>query len=147
MSGSINRDAVSPTERSIVGPLNRGYNRLSLAANARPENCMNCRSCHARLQFNDNYCRKCGAAVDIVDVEVIRTSQSRQVSTIRAAAVPVVAQGATVILAGTLLRFAIRQFLGRHEAIGRSLIPFGRRGAPAGDVVEEVLYYRRSRAR
>jgi hypothetical protein len=50
-------------------------------------------------------------------------------------------------LAGTLLRFAIRQFLGRHEAIGRSLIPFGRRGAPAGDVVEEVLYYRRSRAR
>jgi len=58
-----------------------------------------------------------------------------------------VAQGATVILAGTLLRFAIRQFLGRHKAIGRSLIPFGRRGAPAGDVVEEVLYYRRSRAR
>lgn len=108
---------------------------------------MHCRSCHDRLEFNDNYCRKCGAAVDIVDVEVIRASQARQVATLRAAALPVVAQGATMLLAGTLLRFALRQLVGRRDVVGRSLLPFGRHAGAAGDVVEEIYYYRRTRSR
>ena len=108
---------------------------------------MDCRACHARLEFNDNYCRKCGAAVDIVDVEVVRTTQARQVATLRAAAMPVVAQGATMIVLGTLLKFAFRQLLGRRDSGARSLLPFGRRDGPAqGEIVEE-LYYRRTRAR
>jgi hypothetical protein len=124
----------------------------SPAAMGAVEGCMNCRSCRARLAFDDNYCRKCGAAVDIVEVEVIRSSPSRQlstVSTMRQAALPVVAQGATMLVAGTIVKFALRQlFARRDDRAVRSLIPFGRRnsGDPEG-VVEELLYYRRSRAR
>ncbi len=109
---------------------------------------MDCRACHARLEYNDNYCRKCGAAVDIVEVEVIRSLPSRQVSavsTLRQAALPVVAQSATMLVAGTLVKFALQQLFARREASPRSLLPFGRRAAD-GDF-EELLYIRRSRAR
>ncbi len=113
---------------------------------------MNCRSCRVRLEYDDNYCRKCGAAVDIVEVEVIRSSPARQlstVSTMRQAALPVVAQGATMLVAGTIVKFALRQlFARRNDNTVRSLLPFGRRTADdGGGVVEELLYYRRSRAR
>ncbi len=109
---------------------------------------MDCHGCHARLEYNDNYCRKCGTAVDIVEVEVIRSLPARQVSavsTLRHAALPVVAQSATMLVAGTLVKFALRQLFARRDVTSRSLLPFGRR-AVDGDF-EELLYIRRSRAR
>jgi predicted amidophosphoribosyltransferase len=109
---------------------------------------MDCRACHARLEYNDNYCRKCGAAVDIVEVEVIRSLPARQVSaiaTLRQAALPVVAQSATMLVAGTLVKFALRQLFARRDTAPRHLLPFGRPGGD-GDF-EELLYIRRSRAR
>jgi hypothetical protein len=108
---------------------------------------MRCRSCQARLTYEDNYCRKCGAAVDIVEVEVVRSSPARELSTIRAAAVPVVAQGTAMIAAGALLRFAIKAFLSHRQAPSRGLLPSGRGAALADGEVEELVYYRRTRVR
>src|SRR6266851_3486400 len=54
---------------------------------------MRCRACRARLSYEDNYCRKCGAAVDVYDVEVVQTGPARQVTALRQAAIPVVARG------------------------------------------------------
>jgi hypothetical protein len=104
---------------------------------------MQCRSCHVRLDYEDNYCRKCGAAVEILDVQVVHSEPAGPVSTLRAAALPVVRSSATVIVAGTLLRFAVRQLIGRGSA--RGVLPFGRRSLGAGEV-EEVFFYRRQRA-
>lgn len=108
---------------------------------------MRCRSCHARLAYEDNYCRKCGAAVDVVEVEVVRSSPARELSTIRTAAMPVVAQGTAMIAAGALLRFAIRALLNHRQAPSRGLLPFGRGTALAEGEVEELVYYRRTRVR
>lgn len=108
---------------------------------------MRCRSCQARLAYADNYCRKCGAAVDIVEVEVLRASPPREVSTIRAAAVPAVAQGTAVIAAGALLRFAIKAFLNHRQSPARGLLPFQRGAGLAEGDVEEFVYYRRTRVR
>ncbi len=105
---------------------------------------MQCRTCHARLDGADNYCRKCGAAAEIIDVEVVRSTPGRQITPLRAA-LPVVTRGATVLLTSALLRFAVRQLLAGDTP--SSLLPFGRRSRPAGDVEEEILYYRRSRPR
>ena len=103
---------------------------------------MRCRACQARLDYDDNYCRKCGAAVEILDIEVVRGGPVRPVTSLRAAAVPAVTSGATVIVAGALLRFALRQLLGRPS---RGVFPFGRRPLASGEV-EEIFYYRRTRA-
>jgi hypothetical protein len=108
---------------------------------------MQCRSCHSRLEYADNYCRKCGTAVDIVEVEVVRASASREVSALRAAALPVVAQGTAMIAAGAILRFALRQLLTRHQTPVRGLNPFSRGSTIEAGEVEELLYYRRTRAR
>ncbi len=109
---------------------------------------MDCHACHTRLEYKDNYCRKCGAAVDIVEVEVVHRSPARQVSavsTLRQAALPVVARSATMLVAGTLVKFALQQLFARRDVAPRSLLPFGRRGADSD--FEELLYIRRSRAR
>src|SRR5205823_1711400 len=122
--------------------------RLAVAPAARMpagEAIMRCRSCHAHLSDNDNYCRKCGAAVEILDVQVVQRSPARQVANLRATAMPVVTSGATAIVAGTILRFALRRLFSRPEPALRNLLPFARREPLAAGDVEEVLYYRRSR--
>jgi hypothetical protein len=98
------------------------------------------------MEYEDNYCRKCGAAVDVVEVELVRSSQSREVSTIRKAALPVVARGTAVIVAGTLLRILAKQLVGR-QVTTRGLLPFNRAPALRTGEVEELLYYRRTRVR
>lgn len=106
---------------------------------------MLCRTCHCRLDYQDNYCRKCGAAAEVVDVEVIRSTPGRQVAPLRAA-LPVVTRGATVLLASALLRLALRQFVFRDSPL-RTMTPYGRRGHDEGVVEEEFAYYRRTRVR
>ena len=103
---------------------------------------MRCRACHVRLQPADNYCRKCGAAVDYIDVPVVRSEPAGPVAQLRAAALPVATQGAAAVAAGALLRFAIRRWLTARTA-RRSFSLIGR----DGDTVEEVLLYRRVRSR
>ncbi|HLZ70477.1 MAG TPA: hypothetical protein VKV26_11305 [Dehalococcoidia bacterium] len=106
---------------------------------------MHCRSCRARLNEADNYCRKCGAAVEILDVEVVRRGPAAPAPTLREAALPMLTQGAAMIVAGALLRFAVKHVLARQLS-NRGLPGLQRqRGASGGMVVEELLYYRRVR--
>lgn len=105
---------------------------------------MRCRACHARLTPADNYCRKCGAAIEYIDTQVVRTAPAGPAATLRAAALPVVRQSATVVVAGTLLRVALKYWLdGRNARRGLSLLPHD----GGNDDVEEVLFYRRFRSR
>ncbi len=104
---------------------------------------MHCRSCRARLNDVDNYCRKCGAAVEIIDVEVVRRGSAPVAPTLREAALPVLTQGAAVIVAGTLLRLVVKHLLARQLAGRGPLSLQRRRDEASGAVVEELLYYRR----
>lgn len=105
---------------------------------------MRCRACRARMTPADNYCRKCGASVEYIDVQVVGTEPAGPVATVRAAALPVAKQGAAVVVAGTLLRFAVKRWLeGRAARRGLDLL---QRDGGEG-VVEELVYYRRSRTR
>jgi hypothetical protein len=104
---------------------------------------MQCRSCRARLADADNYCRKCGAAVEIIDVDVVRRGPASPAPTFRDTALPALTQGAAVIVAGTLLRFAVKHLIARQLS-GRGPLSLQRRqGAAGGAVVEELIYYRR----
>lgn len=111
---------------------------------------MHCRSCRARLTYADNYCRKCGAAVEIVDVQVVHAAPGGPVSALREAALPAVTQGAALIAVGTLLRLALKYLVG-PQLSGRGVRPFARRDAARvegdGAVIEELVYYRRVRTR
>jgi hypothetical protein len=103
---------------------------------------MRCRACHARMQPIDNYCRKCGAAVEYIDVPVVRDELAGPVAQLRAAALPVATRGAAVVVAGALLRVVLRSWFEARAA---------RRGFPQlgrdTDTVEELLVYRRIRQR
>jgi hypothetical protein len=101
-----------------------------------------CRACGRSLHHDDNYCRKCGAAVDVFELDVVSAPPPGPVATLRAAAVPAVTSGASMIVAGALLRFALRQIFGRGSR--RRLAPFGDRQLGAGEI-EEIIYYRRRR--
>ena len=111
---------------------------------------MQCRSCRARLLYTDNYCRKCGAAVEIVTAEVVRVTPGGPVSTLREAALPAVTQGAALIAVGALLRLAVRRLLAPQRA-GRGAWPLSHRAAAPvegeGAIIEELIYYRRVRTR
>ena len=103
---------------------------------------MHCRACRARLNEADNYCRKCGAAVEVIEVEVVRRGPSLPAPTLREAALPVLTQGAAVIVAGTVLRMLVKHLIARQFS-GRGPFSMQRRPSNDGAVVEELLYYRR----
>jgi len=103
---------------------------------------MRCRACRARLGETDNYCRKCGAAAEYINVPVLRREPAGQLAQLRAAALPVARQSALVVLAGTLLRFAVRRWLdGRAQR--RKLALMSRED----EIIEELILYRRVRTR
>ena len=110
---------------------------------------MRCRACAARLTYDDNYCRKCGAAADVIDVEVVQSTPARQVATLRQAAMPVVAQGTAMLVAGALLRFGLRMLLNRQQSAVPDAFrrPFGQGSALANGEIEEILYIRRTKVR
>lgn len=103
---------------------------------------MQCRSCRARLNEADNYCRKCGAAVEVIEVEVVRRGPALPAPTLRAAALPVLTQGAAAIVAGTVLRMVVKHLITRQLS-GRGPLSLSRRQRSDGAVVEELIYYRR----
>src|SRR5215216_4512535 len=58
---------------------------------------MRCRSCDFLLDVEDNYCRECGASVQVASLPAVR------------AAAPPLATGAAAVAATAILRWAIGQ--------------------------------------
>jgi hypothetical protein len=117
---------------------------------------MRCRACDIPLDPDDNYCRKCGAPVRVLDVapgavhtDVVRVGPSAP-ALIVGAARPL-ATGAAAVAAGALVRFALRQALrgltrgGRAPAATASRPPASAERAGVLHQVEiaEVFWYRR----
>ena len=120
-----------------------------------------CRGCGLTLGDEDNYCRRCGAAVRVVEITTARseplTLPSPQ-AVIAATAAPL-ATGVAAIAAGAIVRFAVKQAVralvsGSGRAAVRGLTTTTPRAAvprepeaPAPPAVPtqitEVFWYRR----
>jgi zinc-ribbon domain len=108
---------------------------------------MQCSRCGLSMSTEDNFCRKCGAAVNIIDVPAVR-GEAVPARFWRQAG-PAVARGVALVAAGAALRLLIGQATrlasGRpllDDGAARKLIPFSGRGT--GEEVE-ILWYRRVR--
>lgn len=113
---------------------------------------MQCSRCGLQLSLDDNFCRHCGAATEIIDVPAVRR-EARAVSVWKGAK-PAVARGVALIAAGAMLRYvaawAGKAMLSRTLADDptslRHLVPFGREPAgERGGEELEILWYRRVR--
>lgn len=108
---------------------------------------MRCHACDIALDTGDNYCRRCGAPVRVV--ELVTTTGHRDVVTVGpsapallAVAARPIAAGAVTVAAGALVRYALRRAVrGRSaapaRALSRSTPP------PSTTTVTEVFWYRR----
>jgi zinc ribbon protein len=108
---------------------------------------MHCSYCGLPMASEDNFCRKCGAAVDVIDVPAVR-GEAVPARFWREAR-PALARGVALVAAGAVLRIVVGQAarlaLGRSLVAGdrsRRLFPFS-----AGEGAEEIeiLWYRRVR--
>ena len=119
---------------------------------------MRCRACEMLLDPDDNYCRRCGAAVQVLAVEPVRGRQAvvrvgPSAPALLAGAAAPLATGAAAVAAGALVRFALRHAVrGLAGGAGRSRLSPAARAltgrdegpTPAGTVqVTEVFWYRR----
>ena len=115
---------------------------------------MRCAVCDILLDLEDNYCRSCGAAVQVTSVAAVSTG-AQPPALLRASAAPI-ATGAIAVAATALLRWAVGQAvrgimndaLTRREANGngRGLSRRDHSSMPAlnrGESIE-ILWYRRS---
>jgi hypothetical protein len=120
---------------------------------------MRCRACDIVLDHDDNYCRKCGAPVRVIEVApaqsraVVRVGPSTP-AVIAGAAAPL-ATGAAAVAAGALMRFAVKRALRGmltapsrpRRAETRALTPARPRpqSHAAGGAMEvtEIFWYRR----
>lgn len=119
---------------------------------------MLCRACDISLDSEDNYCRRCGAPVRVIELAgrsertaVVRVGPSVP-AIVAGAARPLVA-GAATVAAGALVRFALRRAVQglvanvaapRVRPAGRSLRAADQPATPPGGVqVIELLWYRR----
>lgn len=113
---------------------------------------MQCSQCGLQLALDDNFCRRCGAATNIIDVPAVR-SEARPL-TLWQNAKPAVARGVVLIAAGAMLRFVVgragRALVSRalsddSDAL-RRLMPFrADHGSKDGGDELEILWYRRVR--
>lgn len=109
---------------------------------------MHCPRCGLPIAADDNYCRKCGLAINVIDVPALR---SRDMPA-RAwdAARPAITRGIALMAAGAVLRVVIGQaakfaFPHAFPDSSQRLPPFSG-GRPTGDGDDiEVLWYRRVR--
>lgn len=107
---------------------------------------MHCTGCEMPLDAEDNYCRNCGEAIQVVPLPAVRQF-AQPPAIVRAAAVPI-ASGAVVVAATAIARWALGQAVRgilagpsagrRREAAARPL-PSPR----VGETVE-FLWYRRT---
>lgn len=116
---------------------------------------MRCDRCDILLDVDDNYCRRCGAPVQIVQPPAVR--QAQPPALFRSTAAPLVT-GAATVAAAALLRWALVRvargllavdasrrsapFAGRSVARREPSHPPSQAGAPKQ--VVEVLWYRRT---
>jgi hypothetical protein len=108
---------------------------------------MRCDTCDTALDAEDNYCRRCGAAVQIAPPPALR--EPNPPALFRSTAAPL-ATGAAAVAATALLRWAVgRAVRGLLSADGpRRVAPVARRTTetPASrgpkDIVEFVWYRR-----
>ena len=108
---------------------------------------LQCSACGVTVAGDDNYCRKCGMPVNVIDVPALR-SEPAALSPWHAAR-PALARGVALVAAGALLRVllgpVVRSALPlTRSGGGRGLLPFGDRESASGDEVE-ILWYRRVR--
>jgi hypothetical protein len=115
---------------------------------------MRCETCAFLLDAEDNYCRNCGAAVQVAAVPMVRPA-AQPPALFRSTAAPL-ATGAAAVAATALLRWALGQAVRglladerprREPGRGRSLI----RREPAASAADrapkgtvEILWYRRT---
>lgn len=116
---------------------------------------MQCAACELPLDAEDNYCRRCGAAVRVIAAtlpperrEVVRIGPSAPA--LLAGAARPLATGAAAVAAGALVRFALRRAL--RGLAGPTLTPRTRDRAvarteetssTAAIQVTETFWYRR----
>lgn len=123
-----------------------------------------CPRCDSPYDPEDNYCRRCGAALHAGRVPMVRDERSYAPVPWRTT-MPVVARGAVVVAAGTLAEAILRRLIGRalrrrsRPSGGQGRLPARRklektevmeRPEPAGDddqVVSETFLFRRVRLR
>jgi predicted amidophosphoribosyltransferase len=111
---------------------------------------MRCETCHTLLDADDNYCRKCGAPVQIAPVPAVR--QAQPPALFRSTAAPL-ATGAAAVAATAVLKWAVRQAvrgilagdmprrsLARREP--EPVVPVRAARQPRG--VVEIFWYRRT---
>lgn len=127
---------------------------------------MRCQSCGLALDSKDNYCRRCGAPVQVVEVaatvrEMTAAAPQRAVVVRSGAAMPAIisaaarpiAAGAAAVAASALMRFAVRraagallgESLGRQAGLARVLPRRGDTGDGTVQVTEVYLYRRVTR--
>lgn len=114
---------------------------------------MRCATCDILLDVEDNYCRNCGAAVQVASVPAVRPGPQPP-ALFRSTAAPL-ATGAAAVAATAILRWAVGQAVrslladdrSRREAPkGRGLIrrePVVNAGRSPKETVE-VVWYRRT---
>ena len=117
---------------------------------------MRCTTCDLLLDAEDNYCRNCGAAVQVVQVPAVRP-QAQPPALFHTTAAPL-ATGAAAVAATAILRWALTQAVKglladdrpRREAPARSR-SLARRDAPAAATTArepkqtvEIFWYRRT---
>lgn len=116
---------------------------------------MVCGHCGDPVAEKDNFCRSCGTALQGARLPVLR-EPPLPASPLESVA-PVVARGAAVVVAGTLLRWAARQLLRTLDGAPSSpRTPVVSNGSPAaiserrlekGETLDELFIYRRVRLR
>jgi len=116
---------------------------------------MLCRSCGLQLALEDNYCRKCGVPLNVINVPAV--AGEARAMTVWEEAKPAVTSGVALIAAGALLRFALnwagkaalsRARTNSQEGFDprRIMSLAGGKAADRGASEEvEVLWYRRVR--
>ena len=113
-----------------------------------------CHACSFGIDGADNFCRRCGAAVDAPSLPAVRTSALPTVW--RAQASPVV-KGAAVMAAGTVGQFIFRRIVGgllsgghgrsrKHRAI-RIKNPLNDGLIDEAQIITETIMMRRVRIR
>jgi hypothetical protein len=111
---------------------------------------MHCSRCHLPIDSEDNYCRKCGSAVDVIDVPAVR-SESKPARRWRSGS-PTVARGVALVAAGAVLRVLVEQAVRvvaaralSDNSHARRALPFAGRSLLRGAEEIEVFWYRRIR--
>jgi hypothetical protein len=116
---------------------------------------MPCTACGVQVAIEDNYCRKCGVPLNVIDVPAV--SSEARAMTVWEEAKPAVTRGVALIAAGALLRYAI-SWAGKaalahalstsQDSLDpRRIIPFGgsKGNGRRGSEEVEIVWYRRVR--